>query len=430
AVHPHPTLAALIYAFYVDGTPVAGFPVQIASVETRRAGQKSNPKFSEYWYSSPSLVKIDGKDVIVTPGPNLKALWDRALFVIRGDGSVQTLKVGDWKPDPDVPVTVASLQKNGPIELLGGYAQVSKGVISRSRMQWDLISGFDVCIGDASGDGELKFYQAAPRPNDFKTGNSIVFGYDRFGHMLPGWPQPCGGQSGFSTVMGDLLGDGKMEIVLPDGQGRLLAWTADGQRFGSTYPEDPEKAKQHEAQRNHPMRAVPTRELSTSILKEGLPFAGPVSLADLDGNGRAEMVFYCRDHTLRAFHGDGSGFGNADGIIATLPPQTAGYGVSIASFEGNGTMDFFVGTCWVHRAADGTVTMTDMLPGATSTRSQPTITDIDSDGLADVLVGTDDGRVFIYHTGKPYRPELVQWATVDGDLNHTACWHPIRRKAN
>jgi hypothetical protein len=64
-----------------------------------------------------------------------------------------------------------------------------------------------------------------------------------------------------------------------------------------------------------------------------------------------------------------------------------------------------------------------MLPGAVSTRWQPTIVDIDADSLPDVLLGTNDGRVFIYATGKPYRADRVHWATVSGGLNHTACWH-------
>jgi hypothetical protein len=64
-----------------------------------------------------------------------------------------------------------------------------------------------------------------------------------------------------------------------------------------------------------------------------------------------------------------------------------------------------------------------MLPGAISDRCQPTIVDVDGDGLAEILVGTNDGRVFVYHTGKPSRRERIHWSTIDGDLDHTACWH-------
>jgi hypothetical protein len=78
-------------------------------------------------------------------------------------------------------------------------------------------------------------------------------------------------------------------------------------------------------------------------------------------------------------------------------------------------------TRWAKSPGD-TPTLSTPPPGV-SDRCQPTIVDVDGDGLADVLVGTTDGRVFIYHTGKPYRRQRIHWATVDGDLNHTACWH-------
>jgi RNA polymerase sigma factor (sigma-70 family) len=422
--HPHPTLAALVYAFYLDGTTVPGFPVQLASVETREIGIKKFPQFSDAWYSSPSAVKIDGKDVIVIASPPLKEFWDRALDVIHSDGSLQIVRVAQyWKPDPNVPICALQLQKDGPLELLGGYAELDGNEIKPSRLQRPMVSGFDVAVGDANGDGQTRIYQSVPKPDKFKSWNGVVYGYDSSGHVLPGWPQPTGGQ-GISTAMGDLFGDGKMEIIVPDNLDRLLAWTADGQPFGRAHADDPEKAKTGQARMGHPMpHGVPSNELSTSILREDLPFAGPLSLADIDGDGRPEMVFYCRDHTLRALHGDGTGFGNADGIIARFSDAFHAQGVSIANLGGDGEMDFFLGTCWVHRAADGSVTQTEMLPGAMSSHCQPTIVDLDGDGLADILVGTNDGRVFIYHTGKPYRRERIHWATIDGDLNHTACWH-------
>jgi hypothetical protein len=420
AVHPHPTAAALVYAFYLDGTSVPGFPVQLVSVQTRLVGQKKNSRWSEWWNSSPAVVKIGGKDVVVISSPDLKDQWDRALFVIHGNASVQTLRVGDWKPDQCPPVVV-KLDPDGPIELLGSYAEIDGHAVQKSIMQSNLRTGFDVCIGDARGDGKLEFFQNSPKPNEFTSWNGVVLGYDRTGHILPGWPQPCAGNSGLPAVMGDLLGDGKMEVIVPDEHGHILAWTADGKRFGSTYPEDPQKAKQDEARAGHPIRTIPKKELPTSILVGELPPCGPLSLADLDGEGRAEIVFYCTDHTLRAIRGDGHGFGNADGILAKLPDDSRGAGVSIASLDGDNSMDFFVGTFWVHRLADGSTTITRMLGGATNRRGQPTITNIG--GEAVVLDTTDDGRVFVYDTGKAYTAERVQWGTIDGDSNHTGCWH-------
>jgi RNA polymerase sigma factor (sigma-70 family) len=422
-VHPHPTLAALIYAFYPDGTSVPGFPAQLVSQEVRLAGQKAIPRYSEHWGSAPSIVRIQGKDVIVTPGPNGRAMSDRAMFVIRGDGSVQRVEVGGWKPDPWTTIAVADLRQGGRTELLGGYADLRDGLFRLSRLQQALPGGFGTCVGDARGDGQLEYYQAGYDEGTV-TGNAEVSGYDRFGRKLPGWPQACGQQTGATTVMGDLIGDGKMEVAMVDGMGNLMVWTWNGKPVPGGVAQDPAQVKKALAGGRKVIETIPKRELSTSVIRTGIGGDCPLSLADLDGDGKAEIVLYDEeDSTLRAFHGDGKGFGNSDGIIAKLPEDIEPWGVSVANLGGTGAMDFFVGTYWIRRMPDGTTTITNMLPGSASHRCQATITDIDGDGMADILMGTQDGRVFIYHTGKAYRPEWVQWATSHGDLNHTSCWH-------
>ncbi len=358
------------------------------------------------------------------PGPNGSALSDRAVFVIRGDGSVQRVEVGGWKPDPWTTITVTTLREGGRTELLGGYADLTDGLFRLSRLQQALPGGFGACAGDARGDGQLEYYQAGYADSNSVTNIAEVSGYDRSGRKLPGWPQACGVQTGATTVMGDLIGDGKMEVVMVDGMGRLMAWTWDGKPVPGAVAEDAEERKKVLAAHGHPVETIPKRELCTSILRKDIGGDCPLSLADLDGDGKAEIILFDdEDGTLCAFHGDGKGFGNEDGIIARLPQDIEPWGVSVASLGGNGAMDFFVGTYWVRRMPDGATTVTNMLPGAVSHRCQATIADIDSDGMADVLMGTQDGRVFIYHTGKAYRPEWVQWATSHGDLNHTGCWH-------
>jgi RNA polymerase sigma factor (sigma-70 family) len=423
-VHPHPTLAALVYAFYPDGTTVPGFPAQIVSQEVHLAGEKAIPRYSEHWGSAPSIVKIQGKDVIVMPGPNGRALSDRAVFVIRGDGSVQRVEVGGWKPDPWTTIAVTTLREGGRTELLGGYADLTDGLFRLSRLQQALPGGFGTCVGDARGDGQLEYYQAGYQDGNSAAGVAEVTGYDQSGRKLAGWPQACGFQTGATTVMGDIIGDGKMDVVMVDGIGRLMAWTWDGKPVPGAVAEDPAEMKKFLAAHGQVVDAIPKKDLCTSILRMGIGGDCPLSLADLDGDGKAEIVLFdAEDGTLRAFHGDGKGFGNEDGIIAKLPKDIEPWGVSVASLGGGGAMDFFVGTYWVRRLPDGTTTVTNMLPGGVSHRCQATITDIDGDGMADILMGTQDGRVFIYHTGKAYRPEWVQWATSHGDLNHTSCWH-------
>jgi hypothetical protein len=57
---------------------------------------------------------------------------------------------------------------------------------------------------------------------------------------------------------------------------------------------------------------------------------------------------------------------------------------------------------------------------------QDTIADLYGDGLAEVLIGTSDGRVYIFHTGLKYTPQWAQWPMFGRDLHHTSCWMPAK----
>jgi len=94
-------------------------------------------------------------------------------------------------------------------------------------------SGFAGCIGDARGDGGLEVYHlfAGTSSTDafFDRGNgelSEVGGFDRSGTPLPGWPRKVDSPYLRPPVMGDVSGDGKMEVI--GAYGHLFVWTWDG----------------------------------------------------------------------------------------------------------------------------------------------------------------------------------------------------------
>jgi hypothetical protein len=109
-----------------------------------------------------------------------------------------------------------------------------------------------------------------------------------------------------------------------------------------------------------------------------------------------------------------------------LPCKCAGVSVGDLGFDG--VMDFFTGVYWVRLAKDGSSTVTPMLPEPMDVDSmQPTITDIDGDGKADILFATPDGRIIVYQSGLAYQAEWMQWSTNGGNIRHTGAWTPARR---
>jgi len=94
--------------------------------------------------------------------------------------------------------------------------------------------GFSSSVGDVNGDGHLKIFTVSGRHNAL---NGSVFAYDLAGKPLPGWPQKIGRQAIPAPSLGNVYGDDKMEVILPDQHRHILAWTWDGQPFGNTFPE-------------------------------------------------------------------------------------------------------------------------------------------------------------------------------------------------
>jgi hypothetical protein len=397
--HPVANLAAQVYAYHADGSPVDGWPVVIMDEAGRQQTRAQMPNYSENWASSPSVVDIDadGKDEIILVGPQRPAGEARAVWLIRGTGAAEALPENLARSDPWVSLPVIDIDGNGELDLIAGRVMctVNGKPVAGWPAERQLGSGFAPCAGDANGDGKPEFYH----PSYIDRGD--ICGYDHTGKVLRGWPQSVGRQCLFPPVMGDIDGDGKMEIVAADQHGQILVWTWDGKPLPSTHPKDQ----------------------FTSVFQEGVGASGASpTLADLDGDGAAEIVIYdAAKQSIRGWKADGTELGQDGGVIAKLAEARCA-GVTVADLGGDGVMDLFAGTFWVKLARDGTSTVTNMLPQTGRMFTQCTISDLNKDGKADILFGLYDGRVFVYETGMEYRPQWMQWPTNNGNFHHTGAW--------
>lgn len=302
--------------------------------------------------------------------------------------------------------------------------------------------------GDRAG---LDAFEVDPA-DTFKYTPSVEW-FDTTGtETLPG----NNGTGFLSTIaIGDLDGDGLVELVAPGRNGRLYVYRGDGQGAGGGSP-----------------------ILWTSDLPG--PAAEP-ALADLDGDGLAEIIVTGRDGTF-AFRHDGQVLWSNPAVNSFFASQSLAWGgpsvgnldldpepeivVSaigdalyvldhegnvvfsdslgtdfptvpvLADLTGDGVLDIVVAEGWTLKVIDvfngGTVAWSRDLPdplallGANGAFGSPAIADLDGDGRGEVLINwghvvealEDDGTLlWRYETGRTdlYRPSPVTVADVTGD---------------
>lgn len=268
---------------------------------------------------------------------------------------------------------------------------------------------------------------------------------------------PNGSGTGFASTIavGDLDGDGRVELVAPGLNGRLYVYRGDGQNAGGGSP-----------------------ILWTSDLPG--PAAEP-ALADLDGDGLAEIIVSGREGTF-AFQHDGqllwsnpavssyyagqdlpwggpsvanldldpepeiviSSIGDAlyvldhEGNVVFSDPLGSDFPTVpvLADLTGDGVLDIVVAETWTLKVIDyfngGTVAWSRDLPdpivliGGAGTFGGPAVVDLDGDGRAEVVINwghvvealEEDGTLlWRYPTNRIdlYRPSPVTAADVTGD---------------
>jgi hypothetical protein len=393
-IHPSPSLAGQIFAFRADGSSHPAFPMEIRGVEYRQFRQR----IDWYWNFSPSVAEI---------GENAAAAIIVGGQVLYGDGV--HLRLRDVH-DAYGAVALADVDHDGELDMLMGWtAQSVRGApIKGWPRDRSFPPSYGPVVGDADGDGDLEIFQALSH-------DKMMGGFDEKLKPLPGWPRPLEARVMY-PVLGDMDGDGKAEVCAVDENGTLHIWHNDGT----------------------PVAACKKVGEIESAFKTGLhsSFTHP-ALADLDGDGAAEiLVLDWETHSIRAWKVDGTPAVPrekrvTDGQLTKLPAQKhSGYGsaggISVADLGGDGVMDIFAGTTWFKLHKDGKVDQVPMTPpkaqGYPQSTSVPTIADVDQDGLADIIFGTTDGRLFVYNTKMRYEPKWVQWQTQEGNFRHTGHW--------
>lgn len=223
-------------------------------------------------------------------------------------------------------------------------------------------------IGDLDGDGTMEIA--------FVTGSGWVWVVSANGLPPAGWPVYLGVSCMAGIALADLNGDGHPEIIAGDGAGRVHAFLRDG----SYLP-------------GWPAQVPGSREIPGIY--------GAVAAADMDGDGRIEVVVTQGVGRICAFRSDGTVVtGWPVSTVAAEDPPNAGTIFSrpaIGDIDGDGKSEIVAGANSYRiyaftadgRACRGWPRTLDNRGRAGY--SDPVLADLDGDGHPEILIATDRG---------------------------------------
>ncbi len=395
------------------------------------------------WYSSPAVADLDGDGDAEVIGAAY------TLFVLDGaDGSVQ------WSVNPPggrvwPGVVVADLDGDGDLEIVvsqgGGYVSVydHEGNSEPGWPQRPANSELrSLAVADLDGDGDLEIVVGLARLNHV---NVWVFEHD--GTLRAGWPQLAGDQGSAAGLyndniaLGDLDGDGVLEIVVPSDTITLCAYEPDGTHLPTNemYHDHPGHDMDHWGE--VPAYVDPEYEergwgpCYTQFTARANFADGPANVVDVDGDGVNEIVAIGNVHDCHTspytdlyegpyiFNADRTRFAAAGFDWTTLPVDTGAplvedYNVIesvmpnpvTVDLDGDGNLEILypsydgrMHAFWLDETEryNWPFSVYDSGEGFYRFASEPVVADLDDDGYAEIIFSswTQKGS---HHTGKLY----------------------------
>jgi hypothetical protein len=402
-----------VHAWDSDGAALDGFPVRLDPAHSAPSVRSKQNHVKRGFIASPTLTDLDGDgrlDIAV-------AGMDQHLYAWNGDAD----------PLPGFPV---KLKRPGETN-----AQVA-GAESINT----------AAAGDITGDGKPELIVATnevegspvvpedvpeiPELSDLESGDGRVYAVDGKGKFLPGWPitpnallpgvLPFVGP-GVDHALGDVNGDGSLEVIGNIATGGLTARDAGGNELHSFTANPP--GGEHVDRSlvanafDHPIVAeVDGTSPGPEVGKAGLTLQGAANLLLVGQN----LVF---NHVLQAWTGE-----NGDSLPA-YPQATEDYLLlsSPAAADVSDALgpEFLVGTgLYLLRNMNAQGIEGTGWPKFTGgwIQTVPAIGDTDGDGQLEVMTLTREGNAFMWDTDRPACGTNDEWWTSHHDEFSTSAY--------
>lgn len=333
------------------------------------------------------------------------------------DGIWSTPALGDLDGDGDLEVAVEGFDRHLWAWHHNG-ANVSGWPIYRYTDETDTVEGTDCLLrggfsspamGDIDGDRLPEVVVGTNSPPWNCPGNWSSIDY-RYGTVwaingdstnVPGWPVTTQNNVESSPALGDIDGDGYLEVVVGSGNSqeggtgrRVYAWNGDGSTVGG-WP-------------------------STGKVTAGDVGAVP-ALGDVDGDGDLEVIVGCGTEggasctTLYAWHGNGSTLWTWS-AANNLP-----YSPVLADYDGDGNIEVLVtqrGTYDIQIVDHDGQQRDTSLSGPWMLRSPPLVDDVDNDNGLEVVVAAGADVRIIGVNGQA--DDELPWPMFQRDVRRTS----------
>ena len=293
---------------------------------------------------------------------------------IGGEAAYSSPALGDIDGDGDIEVVIGSCDVNGVYNNVHAWHHNGSIVSGWPKRTGDWVQS-SPALGDIDGDGDIEVVVG--------SADKKVYAWHHDGSIVAGWPKMAGYWVSASPALGDIDGDGDMEVVVGSNDKKVHAWHHDGSIVSGW----------------------PTTGTGGGV--------GSPALGDIDGDGDIEVVSGSRDEKVYAWHHDGS-------IVSGWPTTGIVTASALGDIDGDGDIEVVGGSyAWHH---DGSIVSGWPIKTAGPVMSSPALGDIDGDGDIEVVVGSQCGKVYAWDCSGTYDPDNIEWGMFRHDARHTGLY--------